>query len=176
MIITGVGNCRITEEGIRRIKEVSEYFNKLGYTLRSGGAEGADSAFESVFDKKEIYLPWKNFNNNDSQYYNLSNEVYALAATVHPYFYRMRFGAKKLHSRNCYQVLGYNLDRPSDVLVCWTRDGAYNEESSSVEHTGGTRTAIVLADRYKVPIYNLNIDTHYDSLLKWLRSQCEGLK
>ena len=35
-------------------------------TLRSGGADGADLAFEIGAANKEIYLPSKDFNNNSS--------------------------------------------------------------------------------------------------------------
>jgi len=34
----------------------------LGYTLRSGGANGADTAFEEGCCRKELYLPWPGFN------------------------------------------------------------------------------------------------------------------
>ena len=174
MIVTGVGSSKsLTEEGSNRITEVATLMNKLGWTLRSGGANGADTAFENCFTKKEIYLPWKGFNGNSSSFYNVSNEAFSIAKDVHPFYFKLSVGAKKLHARNCYQVLGYYLDKPSDILVCWTKDKCVSEETSSIS-TGGTRTAIVLADRNNVPVYNLNIDEHYIQLKKWLEGLIDG--
>ena len=44
--------------------------------LRSGGAGGADTAFEDGADwRKEVYLPWKGFNGNESKLYIGSGEL-----------------------------------------------------------------------------------------------------
>lgn len=119
--------------------------------LRSGGADGADSAFEKGCDlangQKEIYLPWKNFNNNLSPLFKITNEAKELAATIHPAWDNLSWGAKKLHARNCYQILGFQLNQPVDFVVCYT------DESLPY---GGTKTALALARRYNRPIYNLH--------------------
>ncbi len=62
--------------------------------------------------------------------------------------------AMHLHVRNTFQVLGPNLDDPSDFVVCWTPDGAEKAEDTS-EVTGGTGTAIRIASTYEIPVYNL---------------------
>lgn len=175
MIITGVGSRHITDEGKNRIIEVCKYLNNSNNIIRSGGADGSDTIFEENLNNciKEIFLPWKGFNNNPSPYYNMINEAYSLASTIHPYYFRLKTGSKKLHARNMCQVLGYNLDKPSDILICWTKDGCYNEHSSTID-TGGTRSAIVLADRYNIPIYNLNIDEHYNFLINYLSQNPAG--
>ena len=56
---------------------IQGFFTKLaerlagqGYVLRSGGAAGADKAFEKGCDEasgeKEIFLPWAGYNDSDS--------------------------------------------------------------------------------------------------------------
>lgn len=45
-----------------------------------------------------------------------------------------------------YQVLGYDLKTPSDMVICWTKDGGAS---------GGTGQALRIAKDYNIPIYNL---------------------
>ena len=121
-----------------------------GFTLRSGGANGSDRAFElgcvQAHGRMEIYLPWKKFNKNISPLFSVSDEAMQLASTVHPAWNKCSDAAKKLHGRNCYQVLGRYLNNPSDFVVCYTEGG---------EIKGGTATAINLALRHNVPVFNL---------------------
>ena len=159
-IVTGIGSRRVDEQGAKRVLEVARLLEQHGYTLRSGGADGCDSLFESVMTRKEIYLPWRFFNKNTSPLYQISEKALAYAQTVHPYWYNLKDSVRKLHARNTYQVLGYSLDTPSDFVVCWTPDGCNSEKTSSAK-TGGTRTAIVLADRNHIPVYNLKNDSDY---------------
>lgn len=161
--VTGVGSREITEKYKNRIIEIAKLLDKAGYTLRSGGAEGSDTLFEENMSKKKIYLPWKNFNGNNSKRYMITKEALELASEIHPAFQYLSQGAQKLHARNCYQVLGYKLNHPSEMVVCYTKDGC-NSEASSTKHTGGTRTAIVLADRNNIPIYNLKNDADYETI------------
>lgn len=158
---TGIGSRSTPEEIIAEMISWGTLLAKKGYILRSGGADGADSAFEQGCDlvkgQKEIYLPWKGFNNNKSELYKVSKEALELASRIHPAWGQCSFGAKKLHGRNCYQVLGENLNSTSEFLICWTLDG---------KSKGGTRTAIELAKQNNIPVYNLAIQEHTDKLLK----------
>jgi hypothetical protein len=120
-----------------------------GFILRSGGAEGADSAFEAGVpnhEQKEIYLPWRGFNRSISSRYTPSVAALAMAETFHPAWGRCSPAARKLHARNCHQVLGANLDSPSLFLLCWTASG---------EPQGGTGQAMRIAIAHNIPIFNL---------------------
>lgn len=158
---TGVGSRETPGDIYDKIVSISSILAKKQYILRSGGANGADSAFEYGCYKengqKEIYLPWRGFNNNNSNLYNVSKEALELAAVIHPAWRNLSQAGKKLHARNCYQVLGQNLDTPSDFLICWTKNGL---------EIGGTRTAIVLAKKYNIPVYNLAITENLTLLEK----------
>jgi len=145
-------------------KDIQDLMTKLAttleskeYILRSGGADGADTAFENgVLDdnNKEIYLPWKNFNNSNSPYYNFDNidEATKIAKQFHPKFDNLSTGAKKLITRNTYQVLGLNLNTPSEFIICWTIDGKMK---------GGTAQALRIANSLEIPIYNLGKKSDY---------------
>jgi hypothetical protein len=125
------------------------------YILRSGGAEGADTAFERGVDivvsagliGKEIYVPWKGFrNNHKDDITEIRITAFVIAQGIHPNWKGLSDGAKKLHARDIHQVLGRDLKTPSKFLICWTMNG---------EDIGGTRTAIKCARNNKIPVYNL---------------------
>lgn len=134
----GVGS-RQTPVGIQRLITLSaNLLEDAGFILRSGGAEGADAAFErGVRDpsNKEIFYA------GDS-----TPEAEKIAGKIHPNWDAVRGVSRRLHGRNVFQVLGRDLISPSRFVVCWTKDG---------QKVGGTRTAIVLAENYRIPVYNL---------------------
>ena len=142
-----------------------------GYTLRSGGAQGADQSFELGCDQrqgqKEIYLPWERFENNKSKLFPPSAEAVKLASSIHPVFERLSSKAKLLVARNMHQVLGEHLDSPVEFILCWTPDGCENEDGYSIE-TGGTGTAIALASRNNIPVYNLSNNSSFSFVVNML--------
>jgi hypothetical protein len=77
-----------------------------------------------------------------------------MAAETHPKWESLGGGARSLHARNVHQVLGEDLRTPSEFVVCWTPDGCETEAERSKE-TGGTATAIVIAYRHNIPVYNM---------------------
>ena len=156
---TGIGSRQTPPPALKLIVRVAEQLAKADYILRSGGADGADDAFEIGCDKahgrKEIYLPWKGFNGHPSPYYYVTKEALELAESVHPVWDKCSQGARKLHGRNCYQLLGLDLNKPSDFVVCWTSGG---------QLSGGTATVLRLAADRDVPIYNLSSDSDVKKL------------
>lgn len=157
----GIGSRSTPPEIMTMMQQVASRLGKRGYTLRSGGAAGADTAFESGVPAgapKEIYLPSEGFNGNKSSLFpeRLSNWDYALelAERFHPAWDRLSPFAKRLQARNCYQVLGADLCTPVQFVVCYTPDGCSSHESRSRE-TGGTGQAISIASFYNIPVFNL---------------------
>lgn len=71
-----------------------------------------------------------------------------LASEVHPAWDKCNDWSKGMHSRNCHQILGYDLKSPVNAVICWTPNG---------DIRGGTRTAILLAQGANIPIFNLGI-------------------
>lgn len=125
---------------------------ELGYTLRSGGAPGADTAFEqgtAAFPQQQaIYLPWAGFNNHrDGIVVGDDETLRVIAERHHPAWGACKQGARKLHTRNVSQILGQT--QPwvlSDFVLCWTRNA---------RGQGGTGQAIRIARAYGVPVYDL---------------------
>jgi len=150
---TGIGSRRTPEDILKWMEIFGKKFD-INYTLRSGGAPGADKAFEKYVKVKDIYLPWKGFESNASPLFSPSEEAFELASTLHPGWKNLSEGAKKLMARNAHQVLGTNLKIPSEFVICYTPDGATTEKTCT-RNTGGTGLAIRLADKMKIPVFNL---------------------
>lgn len=166
MIYAGIGS-RKTPESYCLIMTVFAY--TVDGILRSGGADGADKAFETGASEKEIYLPQKGFNGNTSALvvteFDNFDEIFEIAKCIHSKWDACTDFAKLLHSRNVCQVLGKDLEKPSDVIICWTKDGANNRDVMPSMSTGGTGTAIKLAERFDIPVLNIQNDSDFKTML-----------
>ncbi len=159
----GVGSRETPPKTLQLMRRIAGGLEKIGGVLRSGGAKGADQAFESgVRDaqNKEIFRPAEGTLRRDRYgvYHGALDSAVAAARLAHPYFARMRPErfSYQAHARNAHQVLGPECTDPVQFLVCYTPDGAEIElECVSPEVTGGTRTAVVIADHHGVPVFNL---------------------
>jgi hypothetical protein len=142
-IYTGIGSRETPSPILKDMTDIAQKLHLEGYTLRSGAAQGADSAFEAgAGGRVEIYLPWPRFNGHSSRLFP-TPEAFTMAAKFHPAWDRCSRGAQALHARNCHQVLGMDLSTPSEFVVCWTRDG---------RASGGTGQAIRIAERFGIPV------------------------
>lgn len=154
----GIGS-RITPPHILdRMRDLAARLSAAGYALRSGGAEGADSAFESGARRAggavELWIPWRGFNGRDGLAWLPSDDHMTAAQSLHPAWNALSPGVRRLHARNVGQVLGQDLSSPVDFVICWTPDGCESEVTRS-RMTGGTGTAIALASRRGIPVINL---------------------
>lgn len=170
---TGIGSRETPEPVLEQMRSLAVALAQAGFTLRSGGADGADAAFEQGARTvpgahMQIYLPWHGFNGNPSPLYTVEPRAVDVARRLHPAWHRLSPAARKLHGRNCYQVLGLLLDTPSRLLVCWTADGCESAHTRTAK-TGGTGTAIALAERHGVPVFNLGKPGRSTALRGWLQ-------
>lgn len=149
-IYAGIGSRDAPDDILEECIRIAITLAKKGFTLRSGGAEGCDDAFEIGCDhangSKEIYLPWKKFNRNSSELYTPSDLAFEIAEKYHPKWNDLRHNIKKLHARNTHQILGQDCCTPVDFVVCFTPKG---------ELIGGTSQALRIARDYDIPILNL---------------------
>lgn len=161
----GIGARKTPEDVCRKMFTAGWTMAKLGFCLRSGGAKGADTAFESgamawfsedsasdepnVQPNIEIYLPFKGFNGNSSPLYGTDREARMLAKEYHPNWAVLSCLGRDFHARNCYQVLGRDLVSPSSFILCWTPEGKIS---------GGTGQALRIAQDRGIPILNFATD------------------
>lgn len=171
MTYAGIGSRRTPPAVIARMTAAAERLARMGFTLRSGGADGADMAFErGAGEHKEIFLPWRGFNNNPSPLDSPSIEAAEIAASIHPAWNSLPQAVKKLMARNSHQILGADLRTPSGFVLCWTPDGAESEAQRG-RTTGGTGQAIALADRNSIPVFNYANPDAGDRLLAFLKEK-----
>lgn len=167
----GIGSRRTPPEMLERMKSIAKRLAQRGYALRSGAADGADAAFEEgclqVAGKAEIWMPWPGFNNHEDTKFMPSPAHSEMAKSLHPNWDRLTRGPRALHSRNVGQILGADLKTPVDFVVCWTPDGCESEASRNRD-TGGTGTAIALASRHGIPVFNLAKEDALDRLKDFL--------
>ena len=97
---------------------------------------------------------------------DLISETESIASEVHPAWDRCNEWARGMHSRNCHQILGYDLQSPVDAVICWTPDGAV---------VGGTATAIRIAMKYNIPVFNLGVSDK-ESVLNDIKNFLESRK
>jgi hypothetical protein len=156
-IYTGIGSRETPFNTLNLMVRIGATLAGDGWTLRSGHAPGADQAFEDGAKlrngKMEIYLPWRSFEGADSSPEFVLTQDYHPEATeiamkFHPAWHRCSQGAKKLHQRNVYQIVGKELDTPTDLVICWTKDGA---------RKGGTGQALRMAEHLQIPIFDLAV-------------------
>jgi hypothetical protein len=157
MFYTGVGARATPVNILNLMTRIAIKLNGAGFWLRSGGAIGADTAFElGAVDKKQIFYARQ-----------ATVQAMQIAANFHPAWNRCSPFAKKLHGRNAFQVLGHDLNSPSQFLICWTPDGCITHASRSYT-TGGTGTAISIASAHKIPVHNLAITQSFNDWTAWL--------
>ena len=171
---TGVGSRSTPEDIMKMMSTLASKLEANGWILRSGAADGADTGFEkgvvNPFNK-EIYLPWDGFKGRWEEDgggiapgdFDLQERAHHIAKEIHPAWDRCSRAAMRLHSRNCFQVLGQDLESPSEFLVCWAEIDKHGVPK------GGTRTAWVLAAQNNIPCYNLIIPEHLERISKYLK-------
>ena len=153
----GIGSRETPLDILQMMKEIAIYLSEKGYILRSGGANGADSAFEEGSTEKQIFLPWKGFNKNNSSFYNIPEKAFEITSQFHPAWDNLTLPVRKLMARNAMQVLGPDLQTLSEFIVCWTKYGRYS---------GGTGQAIRIAEHYNIPVYNIKYKEDLEKMIE----------
>ena len=177
---TGVGSRDTPQNILHMMSQIGEYMAHGGYCLLSGGATGADQAFEIGCDKvkgeKQIFLPWDGFGydrhkdigwahwiDNDTIFNGVDDRAMKIAEEFHPKWHMVGQAGRKMMARNTYQVLSTaSISSKSSLLVCWTPDGAIDQTTIK---TGGTGQAIRVARAYGVKVWNLQRQDHVDTIM-----------
>lgn len=181
---TGIGS-RETPDHIKLVMiDLAKSLARRGMVLRSGGAPGADDAFEmgAPNDRQRIYIPWNGF--QDRQHGKdgaldpsraFSKELYAKAMEIasrhHPGWHNMKPAVKKLMTRNVFQLLGDDLETPSRFVWCWAPQPKFDKQDKLVDVSGGTGLAVRLAVTFGVPAYNMFVERHMAVLKSFLEKQ-----
>lgn len=175
MTYAGVGSRETPIEIQQQMYLAAKELDRMGYTLRSGGALGADKAFEGApqpwkkkdgtvagtkeFTKSKAEVDeWSKYSNQyNSKTGRLKNkEIYTvkdandttreIAKEIHPASDRLSDYVLDLQARNTFQIFGKDLDTPVDFVLTWTPKG---------EFSGDTAQAMRLAIGKGIPVINM---------------------
>lgn len=136
LIYAGIGSRDTPVDICKTMTTYAYHLKQRGYWLYSGGAIGADSAFEwSAKPKCTIFRPK-----------DVTPEALELGEKYHPKWNALSEPSKLLIARNGFQVLGPSLKTPVKFIICWTKDG---------KASGGTGQALRIAEDYGIKVYNL---------------------
>ena len=144
----GIGSRRTPPDVLRLMTQIAAKLEKDGWILRSGGADGADRAFEagvSLAQNKEIYLATG----------RISQTAWRSVDIFHPYPRALKPFARALMARNYHQITGKDDNaRKSAFVLCWTPDGCKTRAERTI-NTGGTGQAISIANSLGIEVFNL---------------------
>jgi hypothetical protein len=152
----GVGSRETPKEVQSKMTEIAEDLSKDGYILRSGGAKGADKAFEKGSEDSQIFYVkddgYKDGDSIKSYDSNLWKKAEEIMESVHPNVQALKnkgIYCYNLQVRNVFQILGEDLSSPAEFVICWTPKG---------KKKGGTATAISLAEKFDIDVFNLAVE------------------
>lgn len=168
-IYTGIGSRETPEPILELMFDLGFKLSTMGWVLRSGGAEGADAAFEegARYSRHylypgfmEIYIPWPTFNGLvEDQDHIQVRDVYTIRQAEQKLetfkkVHQLSDPVRKLHVRNVFQVLGHDLNTPTKMVLFWARPNHKYPRNVM----GGTNTAIRIAKQHNIPTFNLYDD------------------
>lgn len=159
MRIAGIGSRETPPDALHALTYAGAALASQGHRGSSGGARGADQAFEAGF---------RSVNPSLLRSYTVADatpEAHELAARYHPAWDRCSDYAKMLHARNGPIVLSETLCNPVDAILCWTPGGRV---------TGGTGQALRIAADVGIPVFNLAVEP-LDNLWQWMHACHQSL-
>ena len=135
-LYAGIGSRETPAAILQDMTAIAVLMDRNGWTLRSGAAIGADTAFERGAGPKEIFTART----------NIPEWAFEQAERFHPAWHRCSDYAKRLHARNSLILFGLDGHSPVQHIICWTPGGAI---------TGGTGQALRIAHHFHIPVRNL---------------------
>lgn len=167
MYYAGIGSRDTPETVCQQMTELATELESFGLTLRSGGADGADAAFEKgAIKTAESYRVSGLLINGIYIKYKDKSLMDRSVAKYHPVPDKLKGYVRGLMARNYCQLYGpAKGSGKSKFVVCWTADGTIDNTTIK---TGGTGQAIRIAVANNIPVFNLKRKKEIDRLKSWL--------
>jgi len=144
----GIGSRKTPKNICTIMSSLAAKLSNSNYILRSGGAGGADTAFENGSEDSIIYRPK-----------DATGDSIKLASKFHPAWDMCNGYVRKLHGRNAQIILGDSLKDPAEFVICW----------SANESAGGTSIGIKIARAHDIPVYNLYKQSELDLIMDFVK-------
>lgn len=169
----GIGSRRTPMPAFRLMVEIGRVLASQGWTLRTGGAAGADTAFTNGMllwtpFRYELYSPWPGYCKQvPPTLTRPTQRALEIASRYHPRWTLLKHEERMLHGRNVHIVLGRECDMPLRFIVCWTPDGSLDGQGPD---SGGTGMALRVArgEAPEAEIINLAIDDHWNRMCEFV--------
>lgn len=153
----GVGSRSTPSYILTYMRRIAKRLEHQLFTLYTGGADGADTAFLAGTQIYKVFMPSHIHNqriSNRLDFIDCSDfpnweEAVQTVYKYHPNPSTLNNFGISLMARNAYCVLGEDLKSPVDFVLCWTPNG---------RDIGGTSQALRIARDYNIPIFNLAFD------------------
>lgn len=174
---TGIGSRETPKDIMDHMENLARQLGDAGWMVRSGGAQGADTAFEmgAPSGLRRIYLPWESFSNGRNREdcvvpskafsKEIIQQATDIASRFHPYWHGLKPGPRQLMIRNVFQVLGDDLQTPSRFVWCWAPNPKVNSQNKLTDVDGGTGMAVRLAASMNIPTYHFS--KHWDAYVAY---------
>ena len=163
-----------------RAEGADQYFELGAEWARPGKVGTKNELINTITESKggrEIMLPWDGFGyarHDGNSYFSLEgleSSTVEIARSIaehhHPNWRACSAGAKKLHTRNVFQILGPRLDTPVKFVVCWAEP---DPAAGPGMVKGGTGLAVRVALKAQVPVFNLQQNGELERLITYVDS------
>ena len=172
MTYAGIGSRETPADVLELMTKAAKWLEAKGYTLRSGGAVGADTAFEVGVTNKNKKQIFKGFDKVGPKEVAIAHEVHpdlkgamersknkkkeerlragASEAEAEKSGERSAWAVQNLMARNTNQVFGAKLDTPSDFVLFYAK-----ETKNPRRPAGGTGQAVEMARLKGIPTINM---------------------
>ena len=152
-LFAGIGSRRTPPEILELMSRLSRKLTGEGWTLRSGGARGADLAFErGAQNRSEIFL---------AKHCRPEWQAESQTVMTPSHWQNCSPYARQLHGRNSAIILGTDLKTPVKFVCCWTPDA---------REVGGTAVGIRVALKHGIEVRNLAIPEVRERAEAWVPS------
>lgn len=145
----GIGSRETPADILKYMTDVAIRLAKLGFILRSGGAKGADKAFEAGAGKAKSILKAN----------RATASAIREASRFHPKWSMCDSYAQRLHGRNVMIILGEDdlADEEQWVqfVISWTDPNIAR---------GGTKLGMAVAKDREIPVFNLAVPGQKEEL------------
>lgn len=151
-----VSNKDIPQDILSNYERIARRLHELGYTARTGTLEGIEAKAETLPIRKELLLPWKGFNEKESQFTSSTPLIKGIAKKYMKSgnWDELKPAMQGFLQKNARLVTGHFGNSPAKFVLCWSQDQA--ETGTQITfNTGNIAHALTIASAWHVPVFNL---------------------